>query len=90
MATNSKAGKGILLVSSELPELIRCCDRIIVLNNGRLTAAVPGNTSQAAIMTAANPDVIASQLGMLRVDQKVERQRRAPFRSPDNKMRCEC
>ena len=53
MATNSKAGKGILLVSSELPELIRCCDRIIVLNNGRLTAAVPGNTSQAAIMTAA-------------------------------------
>jgi ribose transport system ATP-binding protein len=46
-------GKGILLVSSELPELIRCCDRIIVLNNGRLTAAVPGNTSQEAIMTAA-------------------------------------
>jgi ABC-type sugar transport system ATPase subunit len=53
MATNSKAGKGILLVSSELPELIRCCDRIIVLNNARLTAAVLGNTSQAAIMTAA-------------------------------------
>jgi ABC-type sugar transport system ATPase subunit len=32
------AGKGVLLVSSELPELLRCSDRILVLSNGRQTA----------------------------------------------------
>jgi len=29
------AGKGILLVSSELPELLRCSDRIMVLHDGK-------------------------------------------------------
>ena len=29
------AGKGILLVSSELPELLRCSDRILVLRDGK-------------------------------------------------------
>ena len=46
-------GKGVLLVSSELPELLRCCDRILVLNNGKLTATLPGDTTQERIMTAA-------------------------------------
>jgi ABC-type sugar transport system ATPase subunit len=36
-------GKGVILVSSELPELWRCCDRILVLQQGR----------QAGIVTAA-------------------------------------
>jgi ribose transport system ATP-binding protein len=31
-------GKGILLVSSELPELLRCSDRILVMREGRATA----------------------------------------------------
>ena len=31
-------GKAIILVSSELPELLRCSDRILVLNEGRVTA----------------------------------------------------
>ena len=30
----SSAGKGIILVSSELPELLRCSDRILVLGDG--------------------------------------------------------
>ena len=47
------AGKGVLLVSSELPELLRCCDRILVLNNGRLTATLPADTTQEQIMMAA-------------------------------------
>ena len=47
------SGKGVLLVSSELPELLRCCDRILVLNNGRLTATLPADTTQERIMTAA-------------------------------------
>ena len=46
-------GKGVLLVSSELPELLQCCDHIIVLNDGRLTANLPANTTQELIMAAA-------------------------------------
>ena len=33
-------GKGIILVSSELPELWRCCDRILVLREGRQAGIV--------------------------------------------------
>jgi ribose transport system ATP-binding protein len=32
----SAAGKGIILVSSELPELLRCSDRVLVLRDGHL------------------------------------------------------
>ena len=46
-------GKGVLLVSSELPELLRCCDRILVLNDGKLTAILPADTTQELIMAAA-------------------------------------
>jgi ribose transport system ATP-binding protein len=46
--------KGILLASSELPELLRCCDRILVLNEGRVTAILDGKrTTQEEIMAAA-------------------------------------
>src|SRR5262249_46869871 len=47
-------GKGIVLVSSELPELLRCADRILVLNEGRVTAMFQAQgTSQEQIMAAA-------------------------------------
>ena len=32
------SGKGILLISSELPEILGMCDRVLVLREGRLTA----------------------------------------------------
>ncbi len=32
------AGKGILLISSELPEILGVCDRVLVMREGRLTA----------------------------------------------------
>ena len=35
------AGKGIVFTSSELPELFRCCDRILVLHEGRQAAIYP-------------------------------------------------
>ena len=38
-------GKGSLLVSSELPELLRCCDRILVLNQGAQVAMLEGNST---------------------------------------------
>ncbi len=34
-------GKGILMISSELPELLGMCDRIYVMNEGRFTGEVP-------------------------------------------------
>jgi ABC-type sugar transport system ATPase subunit len=48
------AGKAIILVSSELPELLRCCDRILVLNEGRVTAHYDASdATQEKIMSAA-------------------------------------
>ncbi len=38
----SASGKSILLVSSELPELMRCCHRIMVLRDGRVSGNVRG------------------------------------------------
>lgn len=47
-------GKGVLMVSSELPELLRCCDRILVMNQGRLVDIVDARaTGQEAIMQLA-------------------------------------
>ena len=36
----AKEGIGVLLVSSELPELLALCDRILVMHEGRLTGEV--------------------------------------------------
>jgi ribose transport system ATP-binding protein len=48
------AGKGLLLVSSDLPELMGVCHRILVFSNGRLTADVPrAEFSQERILAAA-------------------------------------
>jgi ABC-type sugar transport system ATPase subunit len=47
-------GKAIILVSSELPELLRCCDRILVLNEGRAAALYEAHeATQEKIMSAA-------------------------------------
>jgi ABC-type sugar transport system ATPase subunit len=50
----ASAGKGVILVSSELPELLRCSDRILVLSNGRLTAVYDAKeATQETIMRSA-------------------------------------
>jgi ribose transport system ATP-binding protein len=50
----SAAGKGIILVSSELPELLRCSDRIIVLREGRVTGTLSREeATQERIMALA-------------------------------------
>jgi len=44
-------GKGILLISSDLPEVIAMSDRIYVMRDGRLVAELPGqSTSQETII----------------------------------------
>jgi ABC-type sugar transport system ATPase subunit len=49
----ARSGAGILMVSSELPELIQVADRILVMRQGRLTGELPGRTSQEEIMRLA-------------------------------------
>jgi ribose transport system ATP-binding protein len=49
-----REGLGIILTSSELPELITVCDRIVVLAEGRLTAEISGSeATEQKIMEAA-------------------------------------
>jgi ABC-type sugar transport system ATPase subunit len=54
VAELAAAGKGVILVSSELPELLRCADRILVLAEGRVAASFPAaQATQERIMAAA-------------------------------------
>ena len=46
-------GKSILMISSELPEVLRMSHRILVMCEGRITGELPGGASQEAIMTLA-------------------------------------
>jgi putative multiple sugar transport system ATP-binding protein len=49
-------GKGVLLISSELPELMGLCDRLYVMSQGRITGELPigqpagQETTQEAVM----------------------------------------
>ena len=47
-------GKGVIMVSSEMPELLGVCDRIIVMSGGQVAGEVDAqNTSQEEILTLA-------------------------------------
>ncbi len=49
-------GRAILLISSEMPELLALCDRILVMAEGRLTAELSrAEANQEKIMSAAVP-----------------------------------
>jgi rhamnose transport system ATP-binding protein len=51
-------GRAILLISSELPELLALCDRVLVMAEGRLTANLARtDATQETIMHAAVPRV---------------------------------
>jgi ABC-type sugar transport system ATPase subunit len=55
MGELAKAGKAILMISSEIPELMGLSDRIIVLAAGRLTGELPQEKfTQEEIMTYAS------------------------------------
>jgi len=50
----AKEGKGVIMVSSEMPELLGICDRILVMSGGQLAGEVDArNTSQEEILTLA-------------------------------------
>ncbi len=52
----AKSGAAILMVSSELPELLQVADRILVMRQGKISGELPGrNTTQEEIMRLAAP-----------------------------------
>jgi ABC-type sugar transport system ATPase subunit len=51
----ARSGAAVLMVSSELPELLQVADRILVMREGSLTGELPGRTTQEAIMRLAAP-----------------------------------
>lgn len=53
----AESGKGIIVISSELPELLGTCDRIYTLNNGQITADFAvDNATQEKLMTYMTDD----------------------------------
>jgi ABC-type sugar transport system ATPase subunit len=58
----AREGAAVLMVSSELPELIQVADRILVMREGRITGELPGRTTQEAIMRLAAPSGATSSI----------------------------
>ncbi len=53
MSELAKQGAAILMVSSEMPELLQVADRILVMRQGTISGELPGRTTQEAIMRLA-------------------------------------
>ncbi|MBI3682338.1 MAG: sugar ABC transporter ATP-binding protein [Acidobacteria bacterium] len=49
----ARSGAAILMVSSELAELLQVADRILVMRRGRVTGELPGRTTQEEVMRLA-------------------------------------
>ncbi|MGL6211420.1 MAG: sugar ABC transporter ATP-binding protein, partial [Paracoccaceae bacterium] len=55
------SGVGIVVISSEMPELIGICDRVLVVSEGRITGEVSGaDLTETNIMTLAAPGALAA------------------------------
>jgi len=53
----ARSGRAVVMISSELPELIGMSDRILVMREGRIAGELPGGaTEQQVIALAAAPD----------------------------------
>ena len=53
----ARSGIGILMISSELPELVGLCDRVLVVRDGAITGEVKGDhMTEANIMHLASID----------------------------------
>lgn len=49
----ARSGVALVIVSSELPELLGLCDRIIMLREGRMVGEFAGQVTEEELMTAA-------------------------------------
>jgi len=52
----ARAGAAVLMVSSEMQELLQVADRILVMRQGRITGELPGGATQEEIMRFAALD----------------------------------
>ncbi len=50
MEQMAREGKAILMVSSELPELLQVADRILVMREGKIVKELPRQTTQQEVM----------------------------------------
>lgn len=56
IAQLAQEGMAVLVASSELPELLRLCDRIVVMREGRVAGELPADrASQEAVLSLAMP-----------------------------------
>ena len=59
------AAKGVatLVISSDLPELLSLCDRLLVIRSGRIAGELQGATAtQEAVLALALPDAVESRM----------------------------
>jgi ABC-type sugar transport system ATPase subunit len=61
MSELARQGAAILMVSSEMPELLQVADRIVVMRQGRISGELPGRTTQEEIMRLAALDETTSE-----------------------------
>jgi len=60
----ANAGVGIVVISSELPELIGVCDRVLVVREGRINGVVSGDAmTEQNIMYLASIDAEQARAG---------------------------
>jgi len=58
----ARSGAAILMVSSEMAELLQVADRILVMREGRITGELPGSTTQEEIMRHAALETATEEL----------------------------
>jgi len=58
----ARSGAAILMVSSEMAELLQVADRIVVMREGRITGELPGSTTQEEIMRHAALETATEEL----------------------------
>jgi ribose transport system ATP-binding protein len=54
------AGAAILMISSELPEVIGMSDRILVMRDGRIAGELPAGASERDVMSLATGETVAA------------------------------
>ncbi len=66
----AREGAAVLMVSSELPEIVQVADRILVMRQGRITAELPRGAAQEEIMRYATLDTQQAATGRADAQQE--------------------